>query len=148
MKLRGKLASTTAIALGVLALAGTAPAHAAAADALIESHGLGALPPKAHVAPRVSMRVMDAPPASFDLRAWAMTPGNQGAVGSCVTWAIDYGMLGWYYNYTGRGSVAFQPMYTYSQINGGGDNGSWPTDALYVAQTQGSDTQAHYSHSN
>jgi hypothetical protein len=151
VKLRGKLASTTAIALGVLALAGTAPAHATddvSSSQVLASHGLGARPPKKHVAPKVSMRAMDAPPASFDLRAWAMTPGNQGAVGSCVTWAIDYGMLGWYYKYTGRGTVAFQPMYTYSQINGGGDNGSWPTDALDVAQTQGSDTQAHYSHSN
>ena len=146
MQLRGKLASTTAIALGVLALAGITPAHAE--DNLIASHGLGALPPKLHVAPKVSMRAMDAPPASFDLREWAMTPGNQGAVGSCVTWAIDYGMLGWYHKYTGRGSIAFQPMYTYSQINGGADNGSWPTDALYIAQTQGSDTQAHYSHNN
>ena len=86
-------------------------------------------------------------PASMNLRTWAMPVGNQGAVGSCVTWAINYGMLGWYSKKLGRVGQPFAPMYTYSQIHvGGGDNGSYPTDALAVAQSQGSDTKAHYSH--
>src|SRR5690349_10887283 len=75
-----------------------------------------------------------------------MPVGNQGAVGSCVTWAIDYAMLGWYANKTGHVGAPFAPMYTYSQIMIGEDEGSYPTDALNVALTQGSDTKAHYSH--
>ena len=88
---------------------------------------------------------LDALPTSVDLKQWAVTPGDQGQVGSCVTWAIDYGMLGWYSKYSGVAGQPFAPMYTYSQINGGVDGGSYPTVALDVAKTQGSDTRAHYT---
>ena len=120
------------------------PANALAAKP--PAHGLGALPPTHRFAARhADVHALDALPASVDLREWAVTPGDQGAVSSCVTWAIDYGMLGWYANYTGRGGQPFAPMYTYSQINGGVDQGSWPTDALAVAKSQGSDTRADYT---
>ena len=91
-------------------------------------------------------RPLTVPPASVDLRQWAVTPGDQGAVSSCVTWAIDYAMLGWY-SQLQRASAGqpFAPMYTYSQINGGVDGGSYPTAALDVAVTQGSDTRADYT---
>lgn len=56
-------------------------------------HGLGAVRPTKVVVPRVAM--LETLPASADLRQWAVTPGDQGQVGSCVTWAIDYAMLGW-----------------------------------------------------
>ena len=84
-------------------------------------------------------------PASVDLRAYAMPVQNQGKVHSCVTWAIDYAMLGWYANRDGAKVNRFAPMYTYSQINGGVDKGSDPADALKIAQAQGSDTAADYS---
>jgi len=124
--------------------AGAVSATSASAEtAVIASHGLGAARPAGHVSPRVS--ALTVPPASFDLRKYAVTPGNQGAVGSCVTWAIDYGMLGWYAKFSGHAGAPFAPMYTYSQINGGADNGSSPISALQVALTQGSDTRADYT---
>lgn len=135
------------VAVSALAsLAGAGSAVAAENPARHHVHGLGALPPTHRIAARTArMHALDVLPASVDLRAWAVTPGDQGAVSSCVTWAIDYGMLGWYANYTGRGGQPFAPMYTYSQINGGVDAGAWPTDALEIARTQGSDTRAHYT---
>ena len=85
-------------------------------------------------------------PASVDLRKWAVTPGDQGRVGSCVTWAIDYAMLGWYARFDGRAGGPFAPMYTYSQIHlGAGDGGSYPGAAFEIARTQGNDTRAHYT---
>ncbi len=89
--------------------------------------------------------MLTTPPASVDLRRWAVTPGDQGALGSCVTWAIDYAMLGWYANFSGRPGAPFAPMYTYSQIDGGVDRGSYPGDALRIAKTQGNDTRADYT---
>ena len=38
---------------------------------------------------------------SADLTSYAMAVGNQGSVGSCVSWAVDYGMLGWWANKLG-----------------------------------------------
>lgn len=107
------------------------------------AHGLGASRPTIVVAPRVEM--LDAAPASVDLRQWAVTPGDQGQISSCVAWAIDYDMLGWYARYSERAGQPFAPMYTYSQINGGVDAGSVPTDALQLAVTQGSDSRADYT---
>jgi hypothetical protein len=132
--------------LVVVAGAGLSLAPVAGASAA-PLHPLGARPLPFRVAPKVGMSTATVLPASMNLRAWAMPVGNQGAVGSCVTWAINYGMLGWYSKKLGRVGQPFAPMYTYSQIHvGGGDNGSYPTDALAVAKSQGSDTKAHYSH--
>jgi len=38
-------------------------------------------------------------PNSVNLSAWTVPVGNQESTESCVTWAIDYGLLGWYSNY-------------------------------------------------
>jgi hypothetical protein len=122
---------------------GSAFAASALASSSGGAHGLGATLSTQRIAPRVV--ALDALPASVDLRAWAVTPGDQGQVGSCVTWAIDYGMLGWYSRYSGRAGQPFAPMYTYSQINGGVDGGSIPTAALDIAVTQGNDTRADYT---
>jgi hypothetical protein len=119
---------------------GVAPAGASSVP-----HGLGAQLPTQRVAPpRPGFAALSVLPASVDLRAWAVTPGDQGAVGSCVAWAIDYAMLGWYSRRDGRPGQPFAPMYTYSQINGGRDEGSSPQAAFQVAVTQGNDTRAHY----
>jgi hypothetical protein len=127
---------------GSVLVAGAADATTTPAPALV-TRGLGAALPTARVAPRVA--ALDADPARADLRAWAVPPGNQGQLGSCVTWAIDYAMLGWYSRYTGESGQPFAPMYTYSQINGGVDGGAVPTAALQLAVDQGSDTRAHYT---
>jgi hypothetical protein len=75
-----------------------------------------------------------------------MPVGDQGPVGSCVTWAIDYGMLGWYAHRYGTAGQPFAPMFTYSQIAeaSGGDNGSYFEDVLYRAQVDGTETEARY----
>ncbi len=127
---------------GSVLVAGVAYATTAPAP-VVAAHGLGAALPTRRVAP--SVRVLDTDPASADLRAWTVPVGNQGQVGSCVTWAIDYAMLGWYSRYTAVSGQPFAPMYTYSQIDGGIDGGALPTAALQLAQTQGSDTRADYT---
>jgi hypothetical protein len=105
----------------------------------------GVIPTKTFVsAARVGATRNIGVPASVDLRQYAMPIANQGQVSSCVTWTIDYAMLGWYARHDGRSGAPFAPMYTYSQINHGVDKGSQPGDAMYVAQTQGTDTRAHY----
>ena len=122
------------------AIGSTGPASALASG----EHALGALPPADFVpaaAPKIAATTL---PASVDLTTWAAPVGNQGSVGSCVAWAIDYGMLGWYSRHDGQPGQPFAPMYTYSQINGGVDNGSYPLDALNVALSQGSDTKVDY----
>lgn len=99
-------------------------------------------PATAFAASRVAVVAL---PGSVDLRRWAVTPGDQGQVNSCVPWVIDYGMLGWYSRFSGLVGQPFAPMYTYSQINGGGDWGSDVTDALDVAVKQGNDTRVDYT---
>jgi len=117
---------------------------------VVAGHGLGALAPPTASGARVAARpsataALATLPVSADLRKWAVTPGNQGELNSCVPWVIDYAMLGWYSRFSGIAGQPFAPMYTYSQINGGGDFGSAATAALDVAVTQGSDTRAHYT---
>jgi papain like protease len=120
--------------------------------AMPRSRALGALRPKRQVKVRLSKRQLAATlPASVDLFAWSVPIGNQDPygqeIGSCVTWAIDYAMLGWYSNHDNKPGQPFNPMYTYSQVPHGADGqGSYPADVLNVAVTQGNDTMAHYSH--
>ena len=57
--------------------------------------------------------------------------------------------MGWYYQQRYAQSVAFAPMYVYSQTykgvgSDGLPNGSYAADALNVLQTQGVDTASHY----
>ena len=85
-------------------------------------------------------------PTSVDLSAWAMPVGDQGLVGSCVPWAINYAQMGWYANRAGRSFVG-APMYVYSQIhadNSSDGGGTWPSAAYRVATEQGVDTRADY----
>ena len=83
---------------------------------------------------------------------------SQGSVQSCVTWAIDYAMLGWYSNHDRQADRRFHPMYTFSQAHvdntagGGGSyeenytepNGKFHPGVLNIAQAQGTDTMPHY----
>ncbi len=83
-------------------------------------------------------------PVSVDLKRWAVTPGYQGAVNSCVPWTIDYAMLGWYSRYTGRVGQPFAPMYAYSQISVNGDYGADPATVLELAVAQGNAPRSAY----
>jgi hypothetical protein len=132
---------------------GSAPAASAGSTTPTSSaHGLGATRPTVRRAPLgagslTARTALAALPAAVDLRRWAVTPGNQGTLNSCVPWAVDYALLGWYSRFSGRVGQPFAPMYTYSQINGGRDNGSKPIAALDLAVRQGNDTRAHYTKS-
>jgi hypothetical protein len=112
--------------------------------------GLGGLRPKQHKAPKAPPpSSLTGLPAAVDLTAFAVPAGDQGPLGSCVTWAIDYAMLGWYSRHDARPGQPFHPMYTFSQIkkpDGQGGFGSYPEDALKIALKQGTDTMAHYRH--
>jgi hypothetical protein len=112
-----------------------------------EPPATGALLPTEEVEPAPTA-ASSSVPSSVDLSNYSVPVGNQGKVGSCVTWAIDYGMLGWYSRHDNHAGQPFNPMYTYSQIhldNSAEGGGSYPSAALNIAEQQGNDTMAHYS---
>ncbi len=76
-------------------------------------------------------------PVSVDLTANTLSPGNQGAVGSCTTWAVGYSLLGYYSKTQPHAGAPFAPMFIYSQINGGRDAGSSISAALSLVVSQG-----------
>jgi hypothetical protein len=86
-------------------------------------------------------------PASVDLTPDAMPVGNQGQVGSCAAWSTDYSALGYWENKQGIAGGALEPMYTYSQVDGGADNGSTIEGNLTVDES-GVDTQSDYYQGN
>ncbi|MDR1800864.1 MAG: InlB B-repeat-containing protein [Lachnospiraceae bacterium] len=81
-------------------------------------------------------------PSSFDNTSVYPSPGNQGAQGSCVAWAVAYAYKtyqdaldhGWGVSST---SSKFSPSYVYNQINFGVDGGSYITDAFDLMVGQG-----------
>src|SRR4029079_13097250 len=69
--------------------------HKKAPKKQAKKHALGASRPKqkiAAVAPAAN--TIATTPASTDLTAFDVPVGDQGDIGSCTTWAIDYAMLG------------------------------------------------------
>ncbi|HET9730438.1 MAG TPA: fibronectin type III domain-containing protein, partial [Acidimicrobiia bacterium] len=144
------MAAMLAVVTGFVAAGGAADvATAGAASATTTTHHhLGALPPTQVITAvkRTTFKMSataQSVPVSADLSADAPTPGNQGNLGSCVTWAIDYGMLGWYANHDGHAGAPFAPMYTYAQVRLAG-GGSYASSVLGVATNQGDDTAADY----
>ena len=142
----------------VLAVAGlsaaltTTTADAAPAQHRHLSHGLGldvaAL--KAHAATEahpeaqpLTARVGTAP-SSYDLSQYALRPGDQGQVGSCVTWATGYTGYGILMREQGISGAPMAPMFIYSQIAKGNDQGTYASVALPMEQKQGIDTKADY----
>ncbi|MFF7638652.1 C1 family peptidase [Kitasatospora sp. NPDC008050] len=85
-----------------------------------------------------------AAPASADLTQYALSPGDQGQVGSCVTWATGYTGYGVLMNEQGISGAPMAPMYIYSQIAQGNDSGTYASVALPMEQQQGIDTQSDY----
>ncbi|RBE68004.1 peptidase C1 [Xanthomonas oryzae pv. oryzae] len=113
-----------------------------------EVHGKGLKPPSLMqpVTPLFGTESISKPlPASVDLTKWAITPGNQGPVNACASWAVGYTLTGWYANANKQAHKLFAPMYLYSQIDGGVDKGSTMEAPLEVALEQGIDTEQHYS---
>ena len=149
--------------LSAVAMAVAVPATASAASSTIkptsagrsttQSHGFGLLPPTHAVnRPAQRPRLAAAPvPAAVDLTPWTVPVGDQGQVNSCVTWSIDYAMLGWYSRREGHAGAPFAPMYAYSQIqasHGWSDGGAYVQDGLQIAEQQGIDTQTDYPQGN
>ena len=87
-------------------------------------------------------------PTSVDLTANTVTPGDQGRVGSCTTWALAHSIMGYYSVTQPHAGQPFAPMYLYSQINRGVDAGSSSYDAYQVATGQGVAEEKVYSQGN
>ncbi|MCL2652754.1 MAG: hypothetical protein FWD63_03080, partial [Propionibacteriaceae bacterium] len=110
------------------------------------SHSYGLLPPTQTINPTITLRGVL--PDSADLRSFTVPIGDQGQVGSCTAWAIGYAMMGWYAQQAGINARAFAPMYLYTQLNGGGDNGAQALPTIQMAANQGVDTQDDYTQGN
>jgi hypothetical protein len=125
------------------------PGSAAAATA---PHGLGLIPTPAPLASPNGLRagnmVTAPPPASVSLTQYAVAVGDQGQLGSCAAWSTDYTALGYWENKEGISGGALEPMYSYSQVDGGVDDGSSIEGNLWIDETQGVDTQSDYWQGN
>jgi hypothetical protein len=143
------IAAALVTATGGAAIAEATPQRSPAGPppASTSAHGFGLIPDSTPVpAARMPRIAVGALPPSVDLTKWSVPVGDQGPIGSCATWAIDYAMLGWYSNRHGKAGQPFAPMYTYSQISkaSGGDNGSTFKEVFELARTSGSETMARY----
>ncbi len=139
-----------AVAGAVQGSAQAAAVPRAAALALAKGHGMGLQrSPGSVTIPQGGSRMFAvaaaALPASVDLSRYTQKVVDQGPVGSCAAWAIAYGMAGWFARSQGHAGAPFAPMYVYSQVNGGVDEGSSPAAVLEVLRTQGVDTAVHYA---
>lgn len=105
------------------------------------NHGLTA---KHNTAQPVLKRNGAAPP-SFDLSQFANQPGDQGQVGSCVTWATGYTGYGVLMNEQKITGGPMAPMFIYAQIAKGNDQGTTAEVALPMEQQQGIDTKSDYT---
>ncbi|WP_329577110.1 C1 family peptidase [Kitasatospora sp. NBC_01250] len=148
--------NTYARAVAVLAIAGAfSTAMVSAADATPSAaarphhhhFALGAqldhpVQPRMHsaIAPHATKDV----PASVDLSNYLPQVGDQGQVGSCVAWAIDYSAIGIMEGEQGIAGAPHAPMYTYAQIAQGNDQGSYASQHFDILTTQGLDTKADY----
>ncbi|AKU15420.1 C1 family peptidase [Luteipulveratus mongoliensis] len=83
-------------------------------------------------------------PASFDLSQYALAPGDQGQVGSCVAWATGYTGIGLLMKEQGINGTPMAPMFVYAQIAKGNDQGTYAGVALPIEKDQGIDTKADY----
>lgn len=113
--------------------------------------GLGLIPTKPRPLSSGSLARLRAAslslPASVDLSAFAMPVGNQGSVGSCAAWASDYSALGYWENEEGIAGGGLAPMYTYSLVTGGVDDGSTIEGNLSIDE-RGVDAQSDYWQGN
>ncbi|SFW74978.1 C1 family peptidase [Amycolatopsis australiensis] len=131
------MSATTATA----SAAGEQPAHRHLAHGL----GLDLAAARAHhnAAHLVAPQPLRAP-ASYDLSQYALSPGDQGQVGACVTWATGYTGYGILSNEQNIAGAPMAPMYIYSQIAQGNDQGTTASVALPMEQQQGIDTKSDY----
>ncbi|GAA2741064.1 C1 family peptidase [Kitasatospora cinereorecta] len=164
MRITTAVGIATALAVTCLTTATTATAATAvtsggspAIQHAHQQHGLG-LDLAAVKAHKHALQLMAAPdlskiapvaragaaPASADLTRYALRPGDQGQVGSCVAWATGYSGYGVLMNEQHIGGGAMAPMFIYSQIARGSDDGTYASVALPMEKSQGIDTKTDY----
>lgn len=79
-------------------------------------------------------------PTSAYLTGYLVTPGDQGQLGACVSWALGHSLMGYWANRDGLSTTLFAPMYLYSQTHATNDadgGGSSVEDAYQVLADQG-----------
>ncbi|MGA2013564.1 MAG: C1 family peptidase [Solirubrobacteraceae bacterium] len=143
------------VATCIVPAVASADALSAASDGLgttaSQPYATGLVPnPQAAASPAAVATVAAAAaslPASADLTPYAMPVGDQGDVGSCAAWSTDYTALGYWENKEGISGGGLEPMYTYSQVTGGVDDGSSIEGNLTVDE-QGVDNQSDYFQGN
>jgi hypothetical protein len=143
-------AAVLLIGLAVISAGPLARPAAAANPPQTALHGLGALPtpglPQGISAAAAKLvQQTTTLPASVNLSAWDPPVGDQGEVGSCTSWATGYYYRYWLRNHALGETSTFAPMYLYSQISKGVDNGSTFPDNFNIMQSQGIDHEADYS---
>ncbi|GAA2515475.1 hypothetical protein GCM10010201_09820 [Pilimelia columellifera subsp. columellifera] len=120
----------------------------AAAPRPVAKHKVGGYvksPGRINAKPRV--RTLNVLPASVDLRSYAPAVGNQGQIGSCVSWSIAHSIMGYWANRTGGVGAPYAPLYLYMRTvaaGGAPSAGTNPDHALSVATNSGVTTQADY----
>jgi C1A family cysteine protease len=154
---RGVVGRAAAASLVVIAASSvvTVAVADAAPSARAAGHGLGLDLGKAQAkkgqdtssgdALPAKLRGTTALPASASLQQYALTPGDQGQVGSCVTWATGYTGYGILMREQGIAGAPMAPMFIYSQIAKGDDEGTTASVALPMEVSQGIDTRADYT---
>lgn len=147
--LRASLAATAGLMVAALGFSSTVVADVTPVSPR-PTHGMGlragpsGLPPSHTGLPVRALKKGLTAPASYDLTAYALSPGDQGQVGSCVAWATTYSGLGIIMKQQGISGSPMAPMYAYAQIARGNDQGTWAAAVLDIAKSQGIDTKADY----
>ncbi len=144
----GALAIAVAFAGVSPSLVGRADAATGAASEHAHRHGAGGVVSNHHLTPSKSTRIGATLAASANISQWAVPVGNQSSVNSCVAWAIDYAMMGWYARHDGIAGQPFAPMYTYTQLDHGQNKPTYTNQALDIAKSQGNDNTADYGTAN
>ncbi|MDP9796508.1 hypothetical protein J2S43_005020 [Catenuloplanes nepalensis] len=132
------------VALGVAAV--PAPASAVAGTQRLP-HPTGGYVQSPHLKKAEARAYAANLPVSVDLRGYAPSPGDQGQVGSCVSWSIAYQIMGYYAKRQGGAGAPYAPLFLYMRTvapGGAPSIGTNPDYALSRAQAGGVDTQAHY----
>ena len=97
-------------------------------------------------APATGVNAVDVLPDSVDLSQWMPPVGNQGGLGACVTWTINYGIMGYLANRTGAAGAPFAPLHAYIREVGtrAPSSGTYPGSVLSNTKNFGVDTQDDY----
>lgn len=144
-----KSTSAGALAIGFATVSALAfGTSASAAPAVHQHHGLGASLTHAsgHEHSALAEHAVPATlPSSYSLTNYALDPGDQGQVNSCVSWAVAHTSMGLLENEQGISGGPNAPMYIYSQLVDGQNVGTYPEDNLNIAQQQGVDSESDYT---